>query len=81
MNQEKLLHDVISLPQFAQQEVIDFIAFMKLRYGNASEKGNNNLSDIENEPFIGMWRNRDDMDDSRDWVRNLRMNEWSENID
>ncbi len=77
MNQEKLLHDVISLPQFAQKEVIDFIAFMKLRYGNASEKSNNNLPDIENEPFIGMWCNRDDMDDSRDWVRNLRMNEWS----
>jgi hypothetical protein len=37
---------------------------MKLRYGNASEKSNNNLSKIENEPFIGMWRNRDDMDDS-----------------
>ena len=77
MNQEKLLHDVISLPQFAQQEVIDFIAFMKLRYDNASEKSNNNLPDIENEPFIGMWCNRDDMDDSRDWVQNLRMNEWS----
>ena len=77
MNQEKLLHDVISLPQFAQQEVIDFIAFMKLRYGNASEKSNKNLPEIANEPFIGMWCNRDDMDDSRDWVRNLRMNEWS----
>ncbi len=77
MNQEKLLHDVISLPQFAQQEVIDFIAFMKLRYGNAFEKSNNNLPEIENEAFIGMWCNRDDMDDSRDWVRNLRMNEWS----
>ncbi len=77
MNQEKLLHDVISLPQFAQQEVIDFIAFLKLRYDNSSEKSNDNLSDIGNEPFIGMWCNRDDMDDSRDWVRNLRMNEWS----
>ena len=75
------------MPQFAQQEVIDFIAFIKLRYGNTSEKSNENLPDIENEPFIGMWRNRDDMDDSRDWVRNeingvtttlnLRMNEWS----
>ena len=47
---------------------------MKLRYGNASEKSNNNVPEIENEPFIGMWRNRDDMDDSRDWLRNLRIN-------
>ena len=77
MNQEKLLHDVISLPQFAQNEVIDFIAFMQLRYGKISKQSNENLPDIENEQFIGMWRNRHDMDDSRDWVRNLRQTEWS----
>ncbi len=30
MNQEKLLQDVISLPPIAQQEVVDFIALLKL---------------------------------------------------
>ncbi|KHD06941.1 hypothetical protein PN36_34160 [Candidatus Thiomargarita nelsonii] len=77
MNPEKLLDDVISLPQFAQQEVIDFIAFMKERHGKVYETSNENLPVLENEPFIGMWRNRDDMHDSRNWVRNLRQNEWS----
>ncbi len=29
MNQQKLLQDVASLPPLAQQEAIDFIAFLK----------------------------------------------------
>ena len=33
MNPEKLLHDVASLPPVVQQEAVDFIAFLKLRYG------------------------------------------------
>ena len=72
MNQEKVLHDIISLPQFYQNEVLDFIAFMQLRYRKIPEQCNENLPSIENEEFIGMWDNRHDMDDSRNWVRNLR---------
>ncbi len=77
MNQEKVLHDIISLPQFAQTEIFDFIDFMKLRYGKPPEQRNEHLPSIETEPFIGMWHNRHEMDDSRNWVRNLRQNEWS----
>lgn len=35
--------------------------------------------DIEvtaNEPFIGMWRDREDMRDSVAWVQDLRQREW-----
>jgi hypothetical protein len=31
---------------------------------------------IEQEPFIGMWRDRSDMKDSTIWVRHLRAAEW-----
>lgn len=34
-----------------------------------------NLEHFE-EPFIGMWRDRDDMRDSSDWVRKTRNSEW-----
>ncbi len=30
-----------------------------------------------NDPFIGMWQERQDMDDSTTWVRNIRHSEWS----
>jgi len=77
MNQEKLLQDVTSLPPIAQQEAIDFIAFLKLRYGQHTiQKDTNSLSAIENEPFIGMWQNRSDMADSSAWVRRIRQKEW-----
>ena len=29
------------------------------------------------EPFIGMWREREDMRDSSAWVRDLRDSEWT----
>jgi hypothetical protein len=31
---------------------------------------------IEDEPFIGMWRDREDMSDSTDWVRQVRAEQW-----
>jgi hypothetical protein len=74
MNQEKLLQDVTSLPPIAQKEAIDFIAFLKLRY---SSKSSDNAPDIKSEPFIGIWKNRSDMTDSKAWVRTLREKEWS----
>jgi hypothetical protein len=75
MNQQKLLQDVASLPPLAQQEAIDFIAFLKQRYIR-HPVSKNKLSSIDTEPFIGMWKNRADMSDSSAWVRNLRQNEW-----
>jgi hypothetical protein len=33
-------------------------------------------TDLADEPFVGMWRNREDLKDSR-WVRNIREREWS----
>ena len=32
---------------------------------------------IETEPFIGMWRDREEMADSTAWVRRLRARQWS----
>lgn len=75
MNQQKLLQDIADLPPPAQQEAIDFIAFLKQRYIQHSLP-KNKLPAIESEPFIGMWKDRADMLDSSTWVRNLRQKEW-----
>ena len=32
---------------------------------------------IETEPFIGMWRDREEMADGTAWVRRLRACQWS----
>ena len=32
--------------------------------------------DLSGDPFIGMWKERQDLTDSGAWVRNIRSNEW-----
>lgn len=31
---------------------------------------------MENEPFVGMWQDREDLKDSSEWVRQHRHSEW-----
>jgi len=38
-------------------------------------KKSNQVS-LADEPFIGMWRDREDMQDSSAWVRGIREREW-----
>ncbi len=73
---KKVAQEITALPLVAQQEVIDFIAFLKLRYGQFSIPKNDNLSTLESEPFIGMWQNRSDMNDSTTCVKKMRKKEW-----
>lgn len=33
--------------------------------------------DLTKEPFVGMWKDRKDLADSAEWVRQLRQSEWT----
>jgi hypothetical protein len=35
------------------------------------------LSNPQDEPFVGMWKDREDMEDSSHWVRQVRQQEWT----
>ncbi|MEJ2752726.1 MAG: DUF2281 domain-containing protein [Candidatus Promineifilaceae bacterium] len=76
MNQEQIMRDLSDLPPIAQQLVIDFIAFLRLRYTQESSAEANASTALKEEPFIGMWRDRADMTDSSEWVRQVRTQEW-----
>jgi hypothetical protein len=76
MNQEKVWEDFTSLPLEAQQQAADFIAFLRSRYRQFIPDQKANLTDLGNEAFIGMWRDRVDMEDSSQWVRDVRRHEW-----
>lgn len=76
MNPEQILRDLSALPPMAQRLVIDFIAFLRLRYAQESSEDMNTLPALRDEPFIGMWRDRTDMRDSSAWVRTIRTREW-----
>jgi mRNA-degrading endonuclease RelE of RelBE toxin-antitoxin system len=65
-----------TLPPEAQKQVVDFIAFLKTRYKPTVTSKKLKTGLLEDEAFVGMWRNRQDMQDSNEWVRNLRHQEW-----
>ena len=77
MTNQEFLGEFLALPTEAQTEVLRLIAFLKQKYqqeGSASPSPN---IDLENEPFLGIWRDHEDLENSSNWVRNLRENEWS----
>lgn len=74
---DKVMRDFNSLPAEAQRQVADFVAFLQQRYRRpGSPQGK--PTEWESDPFVGMWRNREDLQDSAEWVRSTRRREWSE---
>ena len=78
MNFETILNDIKTLPPDKQEEVADFIAFIKIRSGIRKDKA---LTPAKSFPknsggFIGMWADRSEMSDSAYWVGELRTREW-----
>ena len=78
MTQQQLIDEYTSLPEEAQHQVADFVAFLRQRYKAAPSKQQSRPVDLEKELFIGMWRNRQELEDSTTWVRNTRKAEWGE---
>lgn len=76
MDQSELLKEISDLPPVAIQQLMDFTAFLKIRYMNYQKEKRNAYPDLLDEPFIGIWENRKDMDDSVSWVRKTRHSEW-----
>ena len=70
MVKKELIKQIEQLPPEAQREAADFVDFLSKKYlqkDNSSSK-----KSILNSPFRGMWKDREDMKDSTQWVRNIR---------
>jgi len=76
MEASDIAHEIASLPPEAQRQVTDFVAFLKARYPAIKATKKTRRTALADEPFIGMWRDREDMQDSTAWVRDLRQHEW-----
>ena len=74
MEPDKIVNDIATLPPEAQRQVADFISFLKTRYKRREKPFRRDT--IANDPFIGMWKDREEMKDSHKWLRNLRESEW-----
>jgi hypothetical protein len=80
MKTSNILQEMTSLPIEAQKQVMDFIAFLKTRYPTVPVAPKTKRVRLSDEPFIGMWQGREEMQDSTAWVRNLRRHEWEQNL-
>ena len=77
MTQQQLTEKYASLPAEAQRRIDDFVATLSLKYqGNSGEQQLN--TPIEEESFVGMWRDAPHLEDSSAWVRETRKNHWSQ---
>jgi len=77
METTNLIRDIGSLPPEAQKQVSDFVAFLKTRYPIVQANRGARRTRLADEPFVGMWRDREEMQDSSAWVRRLRESEWA----
>lgn len=76
MTHEQIFQEIVSLPLEGQQQVERFVTFLRQTYGSTPRVAQPPSSDWQAEEFLGMWRDRDDMQDSSAWVRQQRESEW-----
>ncbi|MEW6238798.1 MAG: DUF2281 domain-containing protein [Candidatus Omnitrophota bacterium] len=74
-----IVRDIESLPPEDQKQVMNFIAFLKSQHPVRQPMRRPPKGKLIDEPFIGMWRKRKDMQDSASWAPNLRQREWKPN--
>ncbi|NCS88777.1 MAG: hypothetical protein AUK34_08375 [Ignavibacteria bacterium CG2_30_36_16] len=77
MENEGFYNKFESLPIEAQKQVLTFIDFLQKRYESKSKKLRE-WKPIKDKKFVGIWENREDVNDSSLWIRNLRKKEWRE---
>lgn len=76
MKTESIWHEFDTLPAEAKREVMDFIAFLQIRYRRQAFVRKTQRLKLKEEPFVGLWKDREDLSDSVSWVRDIRQREW-----
>ncbi|MBI5748939.1 MAG: DUF2281 domain-containing protein [Nitrospinae bacterium] len=77
MEKGKIWSQFMTLPPEGQQEVTDFIAFLFERYKLPFLKKRQKKRKAIKESFVGLWKNRKDLQDSTSWTRRIRKQEWA----
>jgi uncharacterized UBP type Zn finger protein len=70
MVKKELIKQIQQLPPEAQQEAKEFVDFLSKKY--LQKNMSSTQKSILDSPFRGMWKDREDMKDSTQWVRNIR---------
>lgn len=76
MSESTVSKKIKKLPPEAKQQAQDFVDFLYERYVKGESKKSAKKSILESS-FFGMWKDREDMQDSTEWVRKVRKSQWS----
>ncbi|MEA5418226.1 hypothetical protein VB712_03250 [Spirulina sp. CCNP1310] len=72
---EVLTAEILKLSPESQQKVADFVQLLKTNSQDNPVKPT--LLNLKSQNFVGMWSDRPEIQDSSQWVRNLRQNQWT----
>ena len=76
MTNHAIADELASLPAEARREFVDFIVFLRQRHGRARSRTPDKPPYLQGDPFLGIWADRTDMQDSVGWIRETREREW-----
>lgn len=75
MTNEDLIKEIPHLPNEIKLRIVRMIdAFRKEADGTVNDRAKK--VPLREEPFVGMWADREDMADAVEWVRNIRRTQW-----
>jgi hypothetical protein len=75
MTNEELIKEITSLPEEAKRQIERIIKLFKS--GQPSAVDRKKRIPLREEPFFGMWKDREDMKEGgAAWVRKLRREQW-----
>ena len=79
MSEKELIKQLKKLPSEAQREAADFVEFLSKKYLQQTEETDSSKKkSILESSFRGMWKDREEMQDSTKWVRELRKSRFSD---
>ena len=64
------------LPPEAKKQAQDFVDSLYERYVIREGKKKSGIGNISESPFFGIWKDREEMRDSVEWVRKVRKSQW-----
>jgi len=76
MSESTVSNKIKKLPPEAKKQAQDFVDFLYERYVKDEPKKSDKKGIFESS-FFGMWKDREDMQDSTAWVRKIRKSQWS----
>ncbi len=77
MEMQQLISEITTLSASARQELEQFLVDLKWRYAQLAPPTENELEKWRDPEFFGMYADRKDMEDSTEYIRKLRDEQWN----